>query len=226
MIRKLPSWVEFGAFSLALNAGIINTVALLGFTHQAVSHVTGSVSALGAEAISGNFSNVLHLLLVAISFLLGATLSGLITQDATLKLGRRYGVALLVESLLLVVALAFLLHRSELGHLFASAACGLQNALVTTFSGAVVRTTHLTGVVTDLGISLGQWLRGNQVDNRKIRLYLLIFFGFLCGSVLGAQGYQQIQLYTLGIAAGITLFLALLYSRYLQAQRVSNQKSK
>lgn len=216
MIRKLPYWVEFGAFSLALNAGIINTVALLGFTHQAVSHVTGTVSALGVGVISGNVSTIFHLLLVIVSFLLGATLSGLITQNATLKLGRRYGVALLVESLLLVIALLFLLHHSELGHLFASAACGLQNALVTTFSGAVVRTTHLTGVVTDLGISLGQWLRGNQTDSRKITLYLVIFGGFLCGSVLGALGYLQVQLYTLGFAAAITLLLALLYSIYLK----------
>lgn len=218
MIKKLPSWVEFGAFSLAFNAGIINMVALLGFTHQAVSHITGSVSALGAEMVQGHLNNTIHLILVIISFLIGATLSGLVTQDATLKLGRRYGVALIIETCLLVLALVFLLQHSAIGHLFASAACGLQNALVTTFSGAIVRTTHLTGVVTDLGISLGQWLRGNTVDGRKIKLYLLIFFGFTCGGILGAMVFLQLQLYTLLVAAGITLGLALLYSYYRTQQ--------
>ncbi|MFN3710833.1 MAG: YoaK family protein [Alishewanella aestuarii] len=118
MIKKLPSWVEFGAFSLAFNAGIINMVALLGFTHQAVSHITGSVSALGAEMVQGHLNNTIHLILVIISFLIGATLSGLVTQDATLKLGRRYGVALIIETCLLVLALVFLLQYSAVTTLY------------------------------------------------------------------------------------------------------------
>jgi uncharacterized membrane protein YoaK (UPF0700 family) len=45
---------------------------------------------------------------------------------------------------------------------WASAACGLQNAMVSTYSGAIIRTTHITGTVTDLGAMIGQYLRGHR----------------------------------------------------------------
>lgn len=38
-------------------------------------------------------------------------------------------------------------------------ACGMQNGMVTTWSGAVVRTTHFTGTITDTGLVIGHWLR-------------------------------------------------------------------
>ena len=58
------------------------------------------------------------------------------------------------------------------GLLLASAACGLQNALATTYSGAIVRTTHVTGIFTDLGIMLGAIFRGQTLDYRKAKLFL------------------------------------------------------
>ena len=65
----------------------------------------------------------------------------------------------------------------------AAAACGLQNAMIGTYSGAVVRTTHVSGIVTDLGTYLGQWLRGVHVDARRVRLYGALFSGFLGGGI-------------------------------------------
>ena len=53
MISRLPSWVEAGAFSLALMAGVVNAVGLLGFSHQAVSHLTGTSTLLGAALRGG-----------------------------------------------------------------------------------------------------------------------------------------------------------------------------
>ncbi|MDY6889953.1 MAG: DUF1275 domain-containing protein, partial [Pseudomonadota bacterium] len=47
MLTKLPKWVEYGAFTLAFIAGIVNAIGLLGFEHQAISHLSGSVTLLG-----------------------------------------------------------------------------------------------------------------------------------------------------------------------------------
>ena len=77
-------------------------------------------------------------------------------------MGRRYGVALCVEGGLLLTACYLLNLNSLYGQYCASAACGLQNAMITTFSGAVVRTTHMTGIVTDLGLMIGAKLRGEN----------------------------------------------------------------
>lgn len=102
----------------------------------------------------------LHFAAIIGSFVAGTVLSGFLIQDSTLQLGRRYGVALLLESLLLCAAVPLLYRDNSFGIYSASCACGLQNAMVSTYSGAVVRTTHLSGMFTDLGIFLGHAIRG------------------------------------------------------------------
>jgi len=191
MTKRLPTWVEWGAWLLAFNAGGINAVGLLGFEHQAISHVTGSVSWLGLELASGHGAAALHLALVVLAFFAGAAFSGALLEDSTLRLGRRYGVCLLIEALLLAAALRGFEHDAPSAALWASAACGIQNAMVSTYSGAVIRTTHVTGIVTDLGIALGHWLRRLPVDGRRVRLHLLVIAGFAAGAVAGASAWLR-----------------------------------
>lgn len=52
MFSKLPRWVEYGAFSLALLAGFVNAVGFLGFRHEAVSHLSGSATQLGVSLLA------------------------------------------------------------------------------------------------------------------------------------------------------------------------------
>ena len=104
MTVSLPRWVWIGAVTLACIGGMVNVVGYLGFEHQAVSHLTGTTSLLGAALAQGDWRAVVHLWGVLIAFCTGAMLSGLIVQDATLRLGRRYGVVLALEAALLVAA--------------------------------------------------------------------------------------------------------------------------
>ncbi|WP_334178705.1 YoaK family protein [Pseudoxanthomonas sp.] len=187
----LPRWVWIGAVTLACVAGMVNVIGYLGFEHQAVSHLTGTTSLLGAAIAQGNLRAVIHLWGVLIAFCLGAMLSGLIIQDQTLKLGRRYGVVLALEAALLLAAIPLFKQEQIWGALLAAVACGLQNAMVTTYSGAAVRTTHLSGMFTDLGIGLGHLLRGMPLPVRRLTLSGLIISGFLGGGVLGAWLYRQ-----------------------------------
>ena len=212
MISQLPQWVWAGAWALAFNAGIVNVVGLLGFEHQAVTHLTGTTSLLGAALVSLDFPAARHFAAVIGSFVAGTVLSGFIIQDSTLQLGRRYGVALLLESLLLCGAVPLLQHRSVFGLYCASGACGLQNAMVSTYSGAVVRTTHLSGMFTDLGIFLGHALRGLPVDARRLRLCYLIISAFLCGGVAGALAFRHLGYPALFIPGGLTASAALAYA--------------
>ena len=186
MGRQLPRWVWIGAIALSCVAGMVNVVGFLGFEHQAITHLTGTTSQLGMALVQRDWRNVGHLWGVLIAFCLGAVLSGLIVQDATLRLGRRYGVVLLLESLLLLAAIPLFKQQQIWGALAAAMACGLQNAMATTFSGAVVRTTHLSGMFTDLGIGLGHLLRGLPLPMRRLTLSGLIISGFLGGGIIGA----------------------------------------
>ncbi len=214
MISKLPPWVEVGGFVLALIAGAVNSIGLLGFEHQAVSHLSGIWTLLGLQIGKLNWESISHLGLIVISFVLGAALSGLIVRDATLRLGRRYGVALLVEAVLLFWAMIALNLGSKSGHLLASAACGLQNALASTFSGAVIRTTHVTGLFTDLGILIGNYLRGLRVDSRRVKLYLLLVGGFIAGAMAGGFAYERLAFTALAFPATTALALSLAYWLY------------
>jgi uncharacterized membrane protein YoaK (UPF0700 family) len=78
---------------------------------------------------------------------------------------------------------------------------GLQNATVTKISGARMRTTHVTGIVTDIGIELGKLLYWNQnsdnpdrvlADRPKLRLLVLLLASFFIGGVTGAVGFSQV----------------------------------
>jgi uncharacterized membrane protein YoaK (UPF0700 family) len=211
LISQLPRWVETGAFLLAFLAGSVNAVGFLGFQHQAVSHLSGTTTILGAELASVNFLSVTHLLLILLSFVFGAALSGILIRHTALKLGRNYGVALLIEGALLFAAMMMLLDDSTYGHYLASAACGLQNAMATTFSGAVIRTTHLTGIFTDLGIMLGAKLRGVSFDKRRVILYLLLIGGFVSGGIAGSLLFKYVDFFALALPATMTIFIALSY---------------
>jgi uncharacterized membrane protein YoaK (UPF0700 family) len=214
MISKLPYWAWTGAWVLAFIAGIVNVVGLLGFEHQAITHLTGSTSMLAIGLATGNARDIFHFAGILGSFVLGTVLSGFIIQYQAFQLGRRYGIALLLESILLCVAVP-LLHRHELKGLYCAAcACGLQNAMMTTYSGTVIRTTHVSGMVTDLGIALGNRLRGLPVDAKRVRMCVLIISGFLCGGILGALAYGEWQADTLFIPAAITATLSVGYGIY------------
>jgi uncharacterized membrane protein YoaK (UPF0700 family) len=219
LIHKLPKWVEIGGFFLALIAGSVNAIALRGFNHQGVSHLSGSSTLLGVELAAGNLPEVLHLALILLSFVFGAVVSGFVIGGESLRLGRRYGVALLAESALLLSAMIFLNRGSLLGHYLASGACGLQNAMTSTFSGAVVRTTHVTGLFTDLGVTLGLWLRGQQADQRRVVLYFTLIAGFILGGVLGAMGFSAWRFDSLIAPAALAAAIAIAYLLYWKRNR-------
>jgi len=216
----LPRWVWIGAGSLACIAGMVNVVGYLGFEHQAVTHLTGTTTLLGASVAAGDLRAALQLLGVAVAFMAGAALSGLIIQDSTLRLGRRYGAVLAIESFLLVLAVPMFQRNQISGALLAAMACGLQNAMATTYSGAVIRTTHLSGMFTDLGIGLGHALRGVPLQRRRLALCGLIIASFFAGGVLGAFAFFRWHTDALLVPAILTGIVGLGYVAYRhRAQR-------
>ena len=214
----LPRWVWVGAGLLACVAGMVNVVGYLGFEHQAVTHLTGTTTLLGEAVARRDLRAISHLGGVALAFMAGAAISGMIVQDSTLKLGRRYGVALVLESLLLFAAIPLFMQGRLAGPLLAAMACGLQNAMATTYSGAVIRTSHLSGMFTDLGIGLGHALRGMPLQKRRLLLCGLIISGFFTGAVLGALLFVRFGYAALAVPATITGSIGLGYAAHRQLQ--------
>ena len=219
MIYKLERWAWWGGAMLAAIAGIVNAVAIQSYAHQAVTHITGTTSLLSLAIASGDSEGVANLALVLGSFVAGAALSGFIIQNGALKLGRRYGVALLIESGLLLLASRLMVGHVRLGSYATSAACGLQNAMASTYSGAVLRTTHLTGMCTDLGASFGHLARGATVDWIRVRLYALLVSAFALGGVAGSLLFQIWGPATLYLPSLFTGAVAIAYVIYAHRNR-------
>jgi uncharacterized membrane protein YoaK (UPF0700 family) len=189
LTKPVPLWIKVGGFTLAAVGGCVNAVGLLSVQRRAISHLSGTVTNLGMELARGDYGLTRSAALTIIFFFLGCVLSGVIIRQSTLKAGRRYGFALTCESGLLFGATYLLRHDAAGGLYLAAMACGLQNAMATSYSGAVIRTTHMTGVVTDLGIAIGLTARGLKADWRRMRLYLVLLTGFLGGAAIGTYGF-------------------------------------
>jgi uncharacterized membrane protein YoaK (UPF0700 family) len=200
-----------GAFVLALVAGCVNVTCILA-ARQTVSHMTGNNSEAAIQVVHGDMGQALALAGVIGSFLAGAVVSGYIVRDNTLKLGRRYGVALFIETIVLLCAMILLRKKQMIGINLAALACGLQNAMVSTYSGAIIRTTHLTGIFTDLGVLIGQRLGGLPVDGRRVKLFLLIIAGFVCGGMVGAAGFELFGVNILLLPVTLTAGAAVCYA--------------
>lgn len=216
LTKPVPLWIQVGGFTLAAIGGCINAIALLCAQSHAVSHMSGTVTQLGMEFTRHNFPLAREALLIIVFFFCGSVLSGMIIRQSTLKAGRRYGFALTCESILLVLATYFLRHEHESGLYVAAMACGLQNGMATSYSGAVIRTTHMTGIVTDLGIAIGLTARGLQADWRRMRLYLVLLVGFLTGGALAALGYRDFGADTLLFPAALAGIVGLGYTAWKQ----------
>jgi len=219
MIYKLERWAWFGGAMLAGNAGMVNAVALRSYAHQAVTHATGTTSLLSLAAAHQEYTVLANLAIVLLSFVLGAAVGGFLIQNATLKLGRRYGAALLIESLLLAGAAVLMRSHNTLGSYLASAACGLQNAMASTYSGAVLRTTHLSGMFTDIGVLAGHGLRGLGVDWIRFRLYTMLIGSFALGGVIGSLLFDRFAADTLYFPAALIGLVAAVYTIYAHFKR-------
>ena len=143
-------------------------------------------------------------------------LSGMIVQQSTLKLGLRYGVTLVLESLLLFAAVPLLEHSNTAGVYLASVGMGLQNGIVSAYSGAVIRTIHVTGIFTDLGIYIGHLLRRLPVDMLRLRVCVGVAGAFMVGSAVGAVLFQRMQERTLLVPAVLTGLCGVTYGVYRQ----------
>ena len=205
-------WVFVGGMALSGVAGYVNAL-LLQFFRVPVSHMTGAMTHPSIDIAEQRTQDLLSTAGIILGFLCGAVLSGVIIGGGRIQPGRRYGVALVVEGMLLAIATGLVLDKQQLGLSLASMACGLQNGMASSYYGLIIRTTHVTGVVTDIGVLLGHWLRHRHIEKWKLFLLGGVLGGFMAGGILGTVAFQYLQLGALAIAAigccigGMTYYL-------------------
>jgi uncharacterized membrane protein YoaK (UPF0700 family) len=209
---------------LAFVAGAANAGGFLA-VGQYTSHMTGMVSGVADNLVLGQFALVISGLLAMGCFLVGAMLTAiLVNWGQQRKFHSCYALPLVVEALLMLlfgmVGANLGLHTALLVPVTVLLLCfmmGLQNAIITKASRSEVRTTHVTGMVTDLGIELGKLVYRNRrrptaagapgvyANRARLRAHGSLVGLFLVGGVLGAAGFQS-----LGYSTTIPLALLLL----------------
>ena len=208
---------------LAFVAGAINAGGFLA-VQRYTSHMTGIVSAIADDLATGGFALALAGLAALLSFIAGAACTAILINWAhRRKMQSKYALALLLEAGLLLLFGMVGANLKSFEHLLIPTAVlllcfimGLQNATVTKISNAEIRTTHMTGVITDLGLELGRliyWNRTQQLNsvltvraNRdKLMIHLLILSLFFVGGLAGALAFKHF-----GFSATIPIALLLI----------------
>lgn len=211
-------WVFVGAGLLAAIAGYVNVV-MLGFFAVPVSHMSGAVSRLSGDIALHDMADLMVISGIVAGFLAGAMLSGILIGAATLRAGRRYGGVLMLQGAMLGAATWLALEGVSLAVPLAAMACGLQNAMASSYRGLVLRTTHVTGVVTDIGVLIGQRLRQKKIRIWKLWLLLTLLVSFFAGGVAGALVLQAIGMQALGLAALVCFVVGTVYLLVQHARR-------
>ena len=208
---------------LAWVAGAVNAGGFLAVGRY-TSHMTGIVSAVADDVVLGHFT----LVIAGLAFV-GAFLAGVITTTVQINWARRrrlhgeFALSLMLEALLLLLFGLLGGNLNVLVEVFVPTTVlllcfimGLQNAIITKISSAEIRTTHITGVVTDLGIELGRLLYWNRThaanlehfvraDRDKLRIHATILLLFLSGALVGALAFK-----TLGFFSTVPIALLLM----------------
>jgi uncharacterized membrane protein YoaK (UPF0700 family) len=206
------------------------------------SHATGNVGRFANEIAAGRKTSALLALWMVLAFFAGAFIGSMILESKFFgHVSRAYAMALGLEGTFLLIFMLLTMgrrtsppHALDTEGALLCAAMGIQNGLVTRLSGAVVRTTHLTGVITDLGIETARWFRywrktvadaagislvlGPNIAERpaleKIQLLGTIAISFTVGAVLGACASMT--------AGGIAMALAVLTVAFCSGYAVLN----
>ena len=216
MIPQLRGWtavqrtpannVRLGV-TLSFVAGATNAGGFLA-VGQYTSHMTGVLSSVADSLVLGQATLALAGLAALLAFTLGAmTTAWMVNWGLRRQLQSAYGRPLLLEAALLLVFGLFGTGIDFFAPLFVPLTVlvlcfimGLQNAVITKISHSEIRTTHITGLLTDLGIELGKLFYINRLtrqplvegNRRKIRLHLSLISSFFIGGVMGALGFKHI----------------------------------
>lgn len=212
---------------LSFVAGIVNITGVLA-VKTLTTNVTGHFAFFAEEVIKDNYVAAITFFIFTLFFLLGSFTSNFLAELVAQKKPHLLHVIPISIEIAILTSVGFFAKAADLSSLegryiaFSMLfAMGIQNSLVTKISKSTVRTTHLTGLFTDLGIELSQLFFYKKESQRKslkasisLRLSIIIFF--FIGCISGGFMYTFLELKTLFVSA-FFLLIALMYD-YIRLQ--------
>ena len=225
---------------LSFVAGIVNVAGFLSIK-QLTTNVTGHFALFINDLSNFEFWKGTIYFLYIFSFLFGSFLSSFLIENYRENKKLNVFVLPTIIECIILLTIALMSNFVVITHPDVIAclllfAMGIQNSFVTKISNTIVRTTHLTGLFTDLGIELSQLLFPKRHPNRekikatiKLRIFIILFF--FAGGLIGGFLYSRIglELNTL-IFGAIILLGGLFYDdfryRVIKTKRKYDQRKK
>lgn len=209
------------AILLSFVAGLVNITGVLALK-TLTTNVTGHFAFFAEEIMRHDYATAITFFLFTVFFLLGSFISSFLQELISLKNPDWSHIFPITLEMVILISIGIFGTTTGLFTLdgkltafFMLLSMGIQNSLVTNISKATVRTTHLTGLFTDLGIELSQlffYKKPEEVKKLKTSIFLrlsIITFFFL-GCFSGGIIYQLLEIKTLFVAAFV-LFIAQWY---------------
>ncbi len=176
---------------LSMLSGMVNVLTLLLFLIPA-THFTGNITQFVLALNEGEWDIMIRLLGMIICFGGGGVLSGVLFSKKKFEPTKRYGLLLLTFGIIML-GLFLIGLRDERWLYYFSFVVGTQNGMFIYYHGMIVRTSHFTGYLTDIGVVIGRLIRGQKKERWKVLFYFtsMLFFG-----IGGTISFQFFQLYS------------------------------
>jgi len=222
-MEKRNIFIVLWIAQLTFLSGFLNGGSLLLYSN-ALSHHTGNLTRAAAALSRADFYAAAGLLLLPVSFFAGAFLSGLLFHEKNFALSKRYGILLMSFSLVFATVRLF---TFPLG-LTCAIICvilGIQNGMFIFYKGILIRTTHLSGYLTDAALCLGGALRNKTATGKKksvdiprpdtentapIKRVPFYLFNIVC-FMSGAACSVHTRIYSFFLTAALLYFVCGLY---------------
>lgn len=171
-------------FSLTIIAGYINAVGLMHF-NLPITYVSGKIAQMAVGTALGEWNTFFLYFMLIFCFFSGSLVSGVIFSKQRFQLRLRYGFLLILYGIVVTIT-SFYFKESSIMAFILAFIVGSQNGFFLYWRGAIVRTAHMTGYLSDAGVIYGRALRGNRVNLWKAVFYSFNILAFFLGGVFGA----------------------------------------
>lgn len=204
MIKKFKKNTLGFITALCFLGGMVNTVAIILYA-DTVSHFTGRALNLFMEISQYHTTGLLKSVEIMFLFLLGNATSGYILADEKRENNRnlRCGIIIISIGFVFIILYRFFFGRDFFLFIL-PLLVGIQNGMLIKYKGVAAKTTHITGMFTDIGVYIGRYLRGDKNEIWKMEFSLFTMLGFLFG------GFFAIRLYVV-LAGNIFYLIGIFY---------------
>lgn len=217
--REIRLWVLL----LRFIAGYLNVATILLYS-QMLAGQTGRISSIVISLVETSFDNIPGALILFVAFFVGIILSGYLFPSSGFNPQSRFAYTLMIIAVFLVI-ISVLELPILLELCYVAFVLGLQNGMFVFYRGMVVRTTILTGTITDIGTSIGRRLKGINKNIWKTYFHIANTVSFMFGCLLAASFHYFTERNIL-LIAGILYFVIGIYFLWIRSRIHSTIKKK